>query len=255
MKFIPKNTMNKLWLAFITLSLCSCSDNSTPITKPAEKITATHDQAIRREKSERYCRSHNIPIYENPNALFIDPEEKVVIRSREDVIDRALALCYMGLKGEGLDRKYLDKMDHDYDISSKLSPAEKEYVAAIHPSEQQNTDATWRYESLHVMLWALGYIDTLAYPEKMCDAAQDVKIINDLTAQQFRQKAKLRSKQEIMDMADLILRLDWACVSATVKKTPVPGNLNSGVVVEWHHSLNWLINYSNQDWDDVTTDT
>jgi hypothetical protein len=61
--------------------------------------------------------------------------------------------------------------------------------------------------------------------------------------------------QEILDQADLILRLDWACVNARVKKEPAPGNLDKGVVFERHHSLNWLINYMNQDWDNVSTDT
>ena len=34
------------------------------------------------------------------------------------------------------------------------------------------------------------------------------------------------------------------------------GDLHSGVVMERHHALNWLIGYSERaDWDDVTTDT
>jgi hypothetical protein len=89
----------------------------------------------------------------------------------------------------------------------------------------------------------------------MCNVANDVGIIYKLTEEQFRKKAKLRSKKEILDQADLILRLDWACVSARVKGEPAPGKLDKGVVFERHHSLNWLISYLNQNWDDVTTDT
>jgi hypothetical protein len=105
------------------------------------------------------------------------------------------------------------------------------------------------------MLWALGFIDTLSYPDQMCNVANDVKIIHDLSEQQFRLKAKLRSKKEILNQADLILRLNWACVSAGVKNESAPSNLDKGVVFERHHSLNWLINYLKQDWDNVTTDT
>ena len=105
------------------------------------------------------------------------------------------------------------------------------------------------------MLWALGFIDTLKYPDQMCNVANDVKIIHDLTEQQFRQKAKLRTKQEILDQADLILRLDWACVSARVKNEPAPSGLDKSVVYERHYSLNWLIKFMNQEWDKVTTDT
>jgi len=252
--------MTRLFILFLTLTLFSCNNNdnskvATPITKPVENITATKDQQDRRLLSENYCKTHNVPVYANPNSLFVDPEDKVTIRTQGEVVDRALALYYIGLKSEGLEQKYLDKMDKDFNIMAKLTANEKDYATAKLPTEQQKTDANWRYESLHVMLWALGFIDSLSYPDQMCNVANDVKIIHDLTEQQFRQKAKLRTKKEILDQADLILRLDWACVSARVKNQPAPGNLDKGVVFERHHSLNWLINYMNQDWDNVTTDT
>ncbi|HZY36348.1 MAG TPA: DUF4272 domain-containing protein [Mucilaginibacter sp.] len=108
---------------------------------------------------------------------------------------------------------------------------------------------------MHVLLWALGFVDSLAYPSQQCDVPADTKILEDLTEAQFMQKAKLRSKKEILDQADLILRLDWACVNARVNKEPVPGKLDKGVVFERHYALNWLIRYLDQNWDDVSTDT
>lgn len=233
------------------------TDNLTSqsITKPVENITATKDQIERRSKSEEYCKSKNIPVYKNPNSLFVDTDEEVSIRMQDEVVDRALALCYIGLKSEGLEQVHLDKMDKDFGITAKLTPSEKAYATVKQPTEQQKIDANWRYESLHVLLWALGYIDTLSYPNKMCNVAEDVKIIYTLKEQGFRQNAKLRSKKEILDQADLILRLDWACVSARIKNEPAPGGLDKSVVYERHYSLNWLIKYMNQDWDSVTTDT
>lgn len=233
------------------------ADSSTnePITKPVENINPTKDQLERRAKSEAFCVQKNIPIYKNPNSLFVETDEKVKIRKQDEVVDRALALGYIGLKSEGLEQKDLSQMNYDFGISAKLTPNEKAYANAENPSEQQKIDANWRYESLHVLLWALGYVDTLSYPDKMCNVADDVKIIYELKEQGFREKAKLRSKKEILDQADLILRLNWACVSARVKGEQAPSGLNSSVVVERHHTLNWLINYMNQNWDDVSTDT
>jgi hypothetical protein len=247
-------------MGFLT-ALFSCgqsnSNNSVtqPVTKPVENITATKDQLERRAKSEKYCLSKEIPVYKNPNSLFVDPEEKVTIRTQDEVVDRALALCYIGLKSEGLEQKHLDQMDKDFNIMSKLTADEKDYALASNPTEQQKTDANWRYESLHVLLWALGYIDSLSYPDQMCNVADDVKIIYELKEKNFRQNAKLRTKKEILDQADLILRINWACVNARVKNEPAPSGLNSSVVYERHYSLNWLINYMNQEWDKVTTDT
>jgi hypothetical protein len=249
---------------FATLFSCgqnkssnTTSDNSIthPITKPIENITATNDQLERRTKSEAFCKSKNIPIYKNPNSLFVDSEDKVTIRTKDEIVDRALALCYIGLKSEGLEQNQLDKMDKDYNIMVKLSLNEKDYAIAKQPTEQQKIDANWRYESLHTMLWALGFIDTLNYPDQVCNVANDVKIIHDMTEKEFRQKAKLRSKIELLDQADLILRLDWACVSSRVKNEPAPSGLDKSVVYERHYSLNWIIKFMDQDWDSVTTDT
>ena len=235
----------------------SISDNSVtqPITKPVENISATKEQLGRRAKSEDFCKSKNIPVYKNPNSLFVETDDKVNIRTQDEVVDRALALCYIGLKSEGLEQKHLDKINKDFNISAKLTPNEKTYVEEKEPTEQQKIDANWRYESLHVLLWALGYIDNLNYPDQMCNVADDVKIIYELKEQGFRQKAKLRTKKEILDQADLILRLNWACVSARIENETAPSGLNPSVVYERHYALNWLIRYMNQDWDNVTTDT
>lgn len=246
-----------LTIGFLT-TLFSCGKNNSEnqsITKPVENITATNDQLERRARSEEYCRLKGIPVYKNPNALFVDSETKVTIRTQDEVVDRALALCYIGLKSEGLEQKHLDQMNIDFGIMAKLTASEKAYAIAEQPTNQQKVDANWRYESLHVLLWALGYIDSLSYPNQMCNVADDVKIIYELKEQKFRQQAKLRTKKEILDQADLILRINWACISAREKNQAPPSSLNSSVVYERHYSLNWLINYLNQEWDDVTTDT
>jgi hypothetical protein len=249
----------KLFYILSTLFIpFSCNNNPSTVvyaTKPVENIVATKDQRERREKSEAYCKQYNIPVYSNPNSLFVDPESEVKIRSLDEIIDRASALCYIGLKSEGLEQKYLNQFDKDFGILSKLTPNENAYVTSIQPTEQQKTDANWRYESLHVMLWAMGFVDTLGYPNKMCIVANDVRFFHDFTKTQLSQKAKLRSKKEILDQADLILRVDWACVNARLKNQTAPGNLDVGVVSERHYSLNWLINYMQQQWDDVKTDT
>ena len=229
--------------------------DNTKVTKPVENIDPTKDQQERRARSEAYCKANDIPVYINPNALFVDPEEVVTTRTKDEVVDRALALCYIGLKSEGLEQEILDKIDADFKIMAKLSPGEEDYATAKQPTEQQKIDANWRYESLHVMLWALGFIDSLSYPDQVCNVADDVKIIHGLSEQEFREKASLRTKKEILDQADLILRLDWACVNTRIENKPPPGNLNNSIVFERHHSLNWLIRYMNQEWDDVTTDT
>lgn len=247
--------------AFLTLLPFLSCQQQQPAAPPArvgvpvEHVDATKDQQQRRAQSEAYCRAHGVPYYKNPTAMFTDSEAETTLRTQDQVVDRALALCFLGLKSEGMPPAQLAEIDKAYHISSKLTPEERAYVTAPHPTEQQRTNANWRYEGLHVLLWSLGYVPALAYPDRMCDVAPDVKIIHDLSEEQFRERAKLRGKREILDQADLILRLDWACTEARLKKQPAPGGLNSEVVVERHHALNWLIGYGAQEWDDVSTDT
>jgi hypothetical protein len=252
--------MIKRYAHLALLSLFACqgqqpADSSARVGVPVEHVIATKDQQARRAQSEAYCRTHGVPYYKNPTAMLTDSEAEATLRTQDQVVDRALALCFIGLKSEGMKEAQLAEINKAYHISSKLTPAERAYVTAPHPTEQQRTDANWRYEGLHVLLWALGYVPTLAYPDRMCEVAPDVKIIHDLSEAQFRERAKLRSKKEILDQADLILRLDWACTEARLKKQPAPGELNSDAVVERHHALNWLIQYGDQEWDDVSTDT
>lgn len=255
------NTLKTILLMGFLSSLFGCGSGSSDknstsqISIPVENISATSDQQERRAKSEEICKSRNIPIYSNPNSLFVDSEAETQLRTKDEVVDRALALLYLGLKSEGLEKENLDKLDEVFGISSKLSPTEKEYATAANPTEQQQVNANWRYESLHVLLWSLGYIEQLVYPDQMCNVAHDVKIPYELGAAKFREQAVLRSKAEILDQADLILRFHWACVNARVNQEPAPGGLNPSIIYERHYSLNWLIKYMNQDWDDVSTDT
>ena len=224
-------------------------------TIPVEKVKPTPDQAERRERSEAYCKAHNVPVYVNPTAFFTDPEDSVTIRSKDEVVDRALALRYIALKGDSLDQSSLDQMSLDFDIPPKLSPKERDYALSRHPTHQQTIDAFWRYESLHVMLWALGFVDSLRYPDSAWVVVPDLKPLMPLTEAEFRAKARLRSKREILGAADLILRLHWACVDAQTHQQSAPGHLLDDVVSERHYALNWLIRYMDQDWDNVTTDT
>lgn len=252
--------MTRTMLLSLVLACAACQPNQPAAVEnrpeiPVEKINPTPDQQARRARSEAYCQTHGVPIYANPTALFTDPETQVTLRTQDEAVDRALALCYLGLKSEGLQPGHLAEIDRDYRITPKLTPKEKRYATATAPTEQQRIDANWRYESLHVLLWSLGFVDTLEYPDHMCNVAADVRIIHDLTETQFRQKAVLRSKKEILDQRDLALRLNWACVSARLKEQPAPGNLDKGVVFERHYALNWLTSYARQAWDDVSTYT
>jgi Domain of unknown function (DUF4272) len=105
------------------------------------------------------------------------------------------------------------------------------------------------------MLWSLGFIDELPRPDKICDVPSAVSFLRDLGREAFLKKATLRSAREILDAADLIYRYHWATTDARIKNQPAPAGLDPGVFQERHYALNWLVGYSDQEWDDVRTGT
>ncbi|NUU79883.1 DUF4272 domain-containing protein [Paenibacillus xylanilyticus] len=218
--------------------------------------------ARRKEKSESILAKQGIPF--NVHLPARAGDEHTMIRSAEEVAQRAVALCIAALKGEclgagesaedtaALVQEVIDK----YDAASFFSPVEKRFIAQ-HGAEQQDVISfSWGYEAYHVMLWALGYVEELGAPVDLCNVGQAVGYLQQKdTFEDFLAEASLRSKSEILDAADLIYRYNWVCVDSRVNDQAPPAGLNGGVAYERHRALNWLICYLDQEWDDVRTDT
>jgi hypothetical protein len=168
---------------------------------------------------------------------------------------RALALSVVAVKAESLDQVLTQQLIARFQLEGAFTPEEQAFIANPQPSARERNKFGWRYECLWVLLWALGFAEKLGRPDHIMDAGQGVGIIKRLGRGGFLAQARLRPAAELLDAADLIYRYDWAVVDARIKQHPPPAGLDPDVVVEWHYALNWLIAYSDQEWDDVSTDT
>lgn len=66
----------------------------------------------------------------------------------------------------------------------------------------------------------------------------------------------MRSVDEILDVADLNYRYDWACVNARIDRKSLSFVLNESIVVERYKALNWLIGADGaEDWDKIVVNT
>ncbi len=243
-----------LWSVFSA----GCGTDTGPEVNRINRVkpmAVTPDQVRRRERSEVYCKAHKIPVYPIKGDFYVTAEKNTTIRTPDEITDRLLALCYAELKSEKTEQAWLDSFDRKYNVSPKLSPKERIFMNNAAPTDQEMIDAGWKVECMHVLLWALGYVDTLGYPSQACDVDATVLQVFSITPQQLKAGARPRSKSEIMDQADLLLRMHWACEEARLNNTPIPGGLESDVIMEWHYALNWLIGYQSQSWDEITTDT
>lgn len=208
----------------------------------------------RKERSEKLLHKRLIPI--NRNLPMVESAADAQLRSVEAVAQRALALMLVAVKGEGLEQAIIAQVMADYGIAPFLSPNEKAFIEDLAPSQQDRINFCWRYESLAVMLWALGYQAALEYPDTICDVPGSVTIIRESgNYAGFLAGAKLRTAAEILDENDLIYRMHWAVVDARIRGKEAPSEMDAGVVYERHYALNWLTGYMGQDWDDVSADT
>lgn len=207
----------------------------------------------RKGRSIALLRAENVPTIEHLPA--IETESESTRRTTEQVAMRAMALCIVAVKGEGLDQEAIDELIDEYNLASAFTPKERAFIENPSPTQHERIQFTWRYECYWVMLWALGFVDTLDRPDTICDVKTAVSFLRENGRDGFLQKAKLRPQNEILDAADLIYRYHWAIVDARLNGREAPAELDGGVVTERHHALNWLIGHMDQDWDDVSTDT
>lgn len=217
----------------------------------------------RKERSIARLKEEGVPYIEHLPSEVLDSE--AVIRNPEEISRRAIALFAVALYSEVLlsenpDREealdFVRRIDESYHIMDEFTPAERAYLDNPAPEEHDRIQFLWRYECCAVLLWALG-ITELPYPSEICDVPFIARFFFDNQERgSVLDLGEIRGREEILDEADLTLRYDWACVDARIKGQEAPASLDSGIVMERHYALNWLIGADDgADWDDIQPGT
>lgn len=219
----------------------------------------------RRDRSMAWLKERHL--YVTPWLPMLSETEKDgPARTVREICGRAGALLAVSLYsecrlGEGMDygqaREFIAPVMTQFEVDPYLSPKEKAYLDNPDSTREEQIPWSWQYENLLVMEWALGLAPELPYPGEICDVPGTVRALRDFDSlDAMEQGASPRSYGELLDAADLIYRLDWACVDARVMGMPAPGGLNAGVVVERHRALFWLAGVDSRcAWDDVDLST
>ena len=187
-------------------------------------------------------------------------------RTAEEVCRRAAALLIVSLysecrAGDHLSyeegRAFVEPIIQSYGAEEFFSPQERAYLDDPDSTQQTQIQYAWQYENLWVMEWALGLTDDLFWPDRICDVPGSVRLMKDCqTMEALLAAAHLRPRAELLEQADLIYRLHWACVDARVMGMPAPQGLDAGVVMERHRALFWLAGCDEMcPWDDVDLST
>ena len=137
-----------------------------------------------------------------------------------------------------------------YGVANYLTEKEKQ-ILNNEGNERDIINMVWKYEAYWGLVWALGLVDELDYPNHIvdCDLAIDLVRRCD-TFDDFMAQIQPKDLEIILDQADLYYRYHWACVDARINGREAPSGLNESVVLERRSALDWLINYeAEDDWD------
>lgn len=211
------------------------------------------ESELRKERSIAILKTQNIPYIEH--LPIITDNRTSLRRSTEEVAYRAMVLQTVAVKAEGLEQAIVQEIIHLYKLDSYFTRKEREFIYNNNIDETTGIQFLWKYEAYWTLLWALGFVEQLEYPDKICDVPLAVSLLSEKGAKQFLKEAKLRAEAEILDQADLIYRYHWATRNNRIKGIEPPAGLDNSVIMERHYTLNWLIDERNTDWDDISTDT
>jgi hypothetical protein len=232
-------------------------------------IEPTPAQKARYERVRQILEQHKVPTLSQP--LYIDDDEAVTLREPDEVAGRVLALSAVTSLADNGPRYEALALIERGGLREAVSPQERRFLESDPTDPDLARKLLWRLECLWVLLWALGDIDDLGWPGGWSDVARMVELLRQReTDPEFFQRARLRTKAEILDAVQLTLLVHWAVRDAWVHKSNVPEDLDwsgeapmipvtecsaTGVVAERHHALNWLIRFGGAEWDQVDTPT
>ena len=220
----------------------------------------------RKEQSEAFLQAHQIKI--NPHLPDL---VETAVKAPEVLLRRALtALLAAQVAIDAAEDHsviasalFFRVILQRFGLENELTPDETMLFALADPAappvpQQDAVQLTWRIEMCMPLFWACGLTGSeLNYPDTVSDCSELIGTINscaDFDA--LMQLVSVRSDDEILDQADLIYRMDWACVDALVKNEPVSGGLSYDIVSERHKGFNWMISaYDAENWDDVKAHT
>ncbi len=221
------------------------------LTSHSEQINA--DSVERKNATESFLTQRNIPV--NPHLPYVESIRNAKLQNAEDVAKRVIVLYHVASVGFGIEPEIAIEFLEKNNLWDSASPEERAFLETSNPTKQQLVNATWRVESIWVLLWALGDVDDLDFPTRQISADEiHRRFPSAADTARFIAESKLRSAEQILDATDMIYRIHWAVRDAQLKGQETPGGVDAGVVLERHYSLNWLTLYA-EEWDDVTTDT
>lgn len=197
---------------------------------------------------------------------LVESSKKVKLKDFDTICKRAIASFVSGNFAVTISENGKECYDKEYKMfwniikhygveDSLLNPEKKIFDNKY--SERDIINVSWENECFVALAWVLGLIDTeeMAVPNGFCNW----KKVNSLVGacedyEAFKNKAKIRDVEEILDMLDLYYRYHWACTEKMINARTNIGELIPDIVWERRKALEWLIS-KEADWNAISLDT
>ncbi len=223
----------------------------------------TEADLARYKKSVEIIKAQGLECMENIKLAL--QESEFNLRSKKEVVKRAIALFAVGVFSEcRLNKEYtlqdareqITLLDDQFGVTKYFTPNEAAYLKDKNFDQQTSVQFIWRYECSALLMWSIGLIKEISGVGALsCNVGELADTIRKFkNFEHVVVAANMRSKEELLQMQDLMMRYKWICLQHQIDNKPMPEALTPGIVVERHRALNWLVTeFFGKDWDNIET--
>ena len=230
--------------------------NNVEIGEDSREFVEAHDRKMR---SINILQAQQIPyIDELPP---IKSSYEITGKTIDEIAKRAIVLCICCNFASDIisnkkkryvkeSKKFFNKLLETFNVKDVMTKDEKLLFEKM--DKDLAIQISWQFESYVILLWTLGLIDEVTFPDTLVEPDSVTAVVSACDSyREFLEKCKIRSGDEVLDLADLTYRYNWYCVESKINdEEPI---MNAEVVMERHRALNWLL--SDEKWDKVEINT
>ncbi|NQX62726.1 DUF4272 domain-containing protein [Paenibacillus qinlingensis] len=194
----------------------------------------------------------------------LPPVTECLWKSQEEIAERAVSLliviqyaCDIAQGGDlAVSKNFVTNMLRKFGVENQLTRNERSLLEAVKPTPQEAINIAWQYEAYWPLIWALRLVDTLEFPDRTCNCELAIELVSRCESfDDFYRQTSMRTREEILDEADKIYRLHWACVNSRIQGQEDASGMNESIVMERRRGLFWIVGCGNEEWDHIPMDT
>ncbi|WP_311282703.1 DUF4272 domain-containing protein [Peribacillus simplex] len=167
-------------------------------------------------------------------------------------MNRIIPLAMVSAKAMEAPPAKIEEFIGRYHANELFTEEEKKFLMKKHLNQKELIQYSWKLECIW-LLWTVNLIPDIDVPADTCKAEYVFETVFLHSKQELFDKSTLIPTSDILDSLDLIKRAHWAVREAQINHLEVPSSLDEGVVYERHYTLNGLVNYMDQEWEEIST--